>query len=67
MLLGANSWLGKGAVVTGGTEIGEHSVIGSNSVVTRDTPPWTISAGAPAKVIREIEPRPEGGGDESVI
>ena len=49
------------------TEIGEHSVIGSNSVVTRDTPPWTISAGAPAKVIREIEPRPEGGRDESVI
>ncbi|MFN8112158.1 MAG: hypothetical protein U0R51_03050 [Solirubrobacterales bacterium] len=39
-----------------GTEIGEHCVIGSNSVVTRDTPPWTISAGAPAKVLREIEP-----------
>ena len=42
---------------SGGTEIGEHCVIGSNSVVTRDTPPWTISAGAPAKVIREIEPK----------
>ena len=62
--VGANSWLGKGVVVTGGTEIGEHSVIGSNSVVTRDTPPWTISAGAPAKVIREIERRPDGGGDD---
>jgi len=65
--VGANSWLGKGVVVTGGTEIGEHSVIGSNSVVTRDTPPRTIAAGAPAKVIREIEPRPEGGRDESFI
>ena len=56
--IGSNIWLGKGVVVTGGTEIGEHSVIGSNSVVTRDTPPWTISAGAPAKVLSEIEPRP---------
>ena len=35
--------------------------IGSNSVVTHDTPPWTISAGAPAKVLREIEPRPADG------
>jgi len=44
-----------------GDMFGEHSVIGSNSVVTRDTPPWTISAGAPAKVLREIEPRPADG------
>ena len=58
--IGANSWIGKGVVVTGGVEVGEHSVIGANSVVTRDTPPWTISAGAPAQVIREIE-RPRRG------
>ena len=58
--IGSNSWLGKGVVVTGGTEIGEHSVIGSNSVVTRDVASHTIAAGVPAKAIRKIEyPEPE--------
>ena len=46
-------------MVTGGVEIGERAVIGANSVVTRDIPPRTIAAGAPAKVIREIEYRDE--------
>lgn len=53
--IGDNVWLGKGCVITGGVEIGERAVIGANSVVTRDIPPRTIAAGAPAKVIREIE------------
>ncbi len=55
MRIGDNAWLGKGVVVTGGVEIGERAVIGSNSVVTRDVPPRTIAMGAPAKVLREIE------------
>ena len=42
-------------VVTGGVEIGERCVIGANSVVTQDLPAGVIAAGAPAKVIREIE------------
>ena len=46
-------------MVTGGVEIGDRAVIGSNSVVTRDVPPATIVAGAPAKVIREIEFKPK--------
>ncbi|MGN6373716.1 MAG: acyltransferase [Solirubrobacteraceae bacterium] len=49
-----NCWLGIGAVVTSGVTIGERCVIGANSVVTRDLPPFSIAAGAPAKVIREI-------------
>lgn len=53
--IGDNVWLGKGVVVTGGTAIGERSVIGSNSVVTRDVPAATIAAGVPAKPLREIE------------
>ena len=36
-------------------EIGDRAVIGANSVVTGDIPAATIAAGAPARVIREIE------------
>ena len=53
--IGSNCWFGVSCVVTGGVEIGERAVIGSNSVVTRDIPSGVIAAGAPAKVIREIE------------
>jgi acetyltransferase-like isoleucine patch superfamily enzyme len=53
--IGSNCWFGVNCVVTGGVEIGERAVIGSNSVITRDIPPGVIAAGVPAKVIREIE------------
>ena len=53
--IGANCWFGVNCVVTGGVEIGERAVIGANSVVTADIPAGVIAAGAPAKVIREIE------------
>ena len=53
--IGSNVWFGVNCVVTGGLEIGDRAVIGANSVVTRDIPPGVIAAGAPAKVIREIE------------
>jgi len=43
--------------VTSGVTIGERCVIGANSVVTRDLPPGTIAAGAPASVIKRIELR----------
>ena len=41
--------------MTGGVTIGERTVVGANSVVTSDLPAGVIAAGAPAKVIREIE------------
>jgi acetyltransferase-like isoleucine patch superfamily enzyme len=53
--IGSNVWFGVNCVVTGGVEIGDRAVIGANSVVTKDIPPATIAAGAPAKVLREIE------------
>jgi acetyltransferase-like isoleucine patch superfamily enzyme len=58
--IGDNVWFGVNCVVTGGVEIGDRAVIGANSVVTGDIPPATIAAGAPAKVIREIEFKPRG-------
>jgi acetyltransferase-like isoleucine patch superfamily enzyme len=53
--IGSNVWFGVNCVVTGGVQIGERAVIGANSVVTRDLPPGVIAAGAPAKVLREID------------
>ena len=53
--IGSNVWFGVNCVVTGGVEIGDRAVIGANSVVTQDIPAGVIAAGAPAKVLREIE------------
>jgi acetyltransferase-like isoleucine patch superfamily enzyme len=54
--IGANVWCGANVVVTSGVTIGERSVIGANSVVTTDIPPFSIAAGAPARVIKAIRP-----------
>jgi acetyltransferase-like isoleucine patch superfamily enzyme len=53
--IGDNVWCGAHVVITSGVTIGERSVIGANSVVTRDIPPFSIAAGSPAKVLRKIE------------
>ena len=49
-----NVWLGGGCTILSGVTIGENSVIGAGSVVTKDIPANVIAAGNPAKVIREI-------------
>jgi len=53
--IGDNCWLGANVVVTSGVNIGERCVIGANSVVTKDIEPFSIVAGAPARVLRKIE------------
>lgn len=49
--------LGENCAVMAGVTIGAHSVIGANSVVTKDVPPYSIVAGVPAKVIKIVEPK----------
>lgn len=45
-------WIGAGSVIVAGVTVGKGSVIGSNSVVTKDIPPYSIVTGVPANVIR---------------
>ncbi|HEY8582681.1 MAG TPA: acyltransferase [Capillimicrobium sp.] len=52
--LGDNVWLGANVVVTSGVTIGERCVVGANSVVTTDLPPFSVAAGAPARVLKTI-------------
>lgn len=47
-------WLGMNVTVLKGVTIGEHSIIGANSVVTKDIPANSIAAGNPCSVIRTI-------------
>jgi acetyltransferase-like isoleucine patch superfamily enzyme len=49
-----NVWIGAAATILQGVTIGENSVIGAGSVVTRDVPPGTLAVGVPAEVVREI-------------
>lgn len=55
--------IGAGAVVIGAVTIGRGAVIGANSVVTRDVPPYSVVAGVPAKLIRMRDPSEVGDGD----
>lgn len=49
--IGEGSWLGVGVAVIG-ANIGKHCVIGSNAVVTKDIPDYSVAVGVPAKVIK---------------
>jgi acetyltransferase-like isoleucine patch superfamily enzyme len=53
--LGDNVWCGVNVVITGGVTVGERCVIGANSVVTDDIPAFSVAAGAPARVLRQVE------------
>lgn len=49
VLIGAN------AVILEGVTVGEGSVVGAGAIVTKDIPPYSVAAGAPAKVIKQID------------
>jgi acetyltransferase-like isoleucine patch superfamily enzyme len=52
--VGDNVWCGANVVIASGVTVGERSVIGANSVVTTDIPPFSIAAGVPARVLRSV-------------
>ena len=53
--IGKNVWIGRNRLIFPGVSIGNNSVIGSGSVVTKSVPPNTLVGGAPAKVIKTLE------------
>lgn len=55
--IGRNCWLGAGVVVVPGVTIGDNTVIGAGSVVTRDIPPGVLAVGNPCRVVRELDGR----------
>lgn len=50
--IGHDVWIGDNVVVVSGVRIGNGAVVGANSVVTRDVPPYSIVGGVPARLIR---------------
>jgi acetyltransferase-like isoleucine patch superfamily enzyme len=53
--VGSNVWIGYGACVLRGVQVGDNAVIGTNAVVTSDVPANAVVGGIPAKVIRMRE------------
>ena len=53
--IGDNSWIGANVTVLPGVTIGHHCIIGAGSVVTKDTEPFAIYAGVPAKKMKDLE------------
>ncbi|MFA5453337.1 MAG: sugar O-acetyltransferase [Candidatus Methanomethylophilaceae archaeon] len=51
--IGNDVWIGAGAIILPGIKIGDRSIIGAGSVVTKDVPPDTIFAGNPARQINK--------------
>lgn len=54
--IGDNVWLGNNVCVMPGVTIGDGAVVGANSIVTHDLPPYTVCAGIPARPLRKAEP-----------
>ena len=52
--IGADVWVGGGAIILPGVRIGSRAVVGAGSVVTRDVPEGVFAAGNPCRVVREI-------------
>jgi len=59
IVIGDNVWIGANATICPGVNIGEGSVVATESVVTKDIPPHTLVAGNPARQIRNLLATPD--------
>lgn len=53
--IGPKVWIGFDVLILKGVSVGEGAVIAAKSVVTKDVPAWTMVAGNPAKIVKELE------------
>jgi acetyltransferase-like isoleucine patch superfamily enzyme len=60
IVLGRNVWLGVRVTILKGVTVGDNSVIGAGSVVTKDVPANCLVAGVPARLVRRFDPEHEG-------
>lgn len=58
VVISNNVWIAQRAIIMPGVTIGEGSVVAAGAIVTRDVPPCTLVAGAPARVVRQLVPSP---------
>ena len=54
VIIGKHTWLGQNVVVLPGVTIGQHCVVGANSVVNSSIPDFSVAVGAPARVVRQF-------------
>lgn len=54
IIVGDDVWLGARCIILPGVKIGRGSTIGAGSIVTKDVPPYSVSAGNPAKVLKSL-------------
>jgi len=59
VLIKKGACVSMGAIIMPGVTIGEGAVVAAGALVTKEVPAWTIVAGSPAKVLRELEERPK--------
>ena len=52
--IGRNCWIGAGAILMPGVTIGDNTVIGAGSIVTKDIPANVVAVGNPCRVMRSI-------------
>ena len=55
IILRRGCWIGAGVIILPGVEIGENTVIGAGTVVTKSVPPKVVFAGNPGKIIKSID------------
>lgn len=53
VIIGNDVWIGHGAIILAGVNVGDGAIIGAGAVVTRDVEPYSIVAGNPARIIRK--------------